>query len=114
MTESERKRRIGENEAVFRNVNEQIKAITSTLTTPMRTMSIVCECGLQSCTDRFEVTLTDYERVRSEPTQFFVKPGHDLPETETVVEKQPVYWIVEKDPGLPAAIARATDPNAGT
>lgn len=108
----ERKRRIGENEAIFRSVNEQIRAFDATLTAPTEGMRIVCECGARSCTDQFEIDLADYAKVRAESTLFIVKPGHDLPETETVVSRNEVYWIVQKDPGIPAAIARATDPNA--
>ena len=109
---SERKRRIGENEAIFRNVNEQVRGLTSKLATAAGTMKIVCECGARRCTDQFEIETASYAEVRADSTLFIVKPGHDLPETETVVAKNDVYWTVRKDPGIPAEIARATDPNA--
>lgn len=38
------------------------------------------------------------------------KPGHDVPETETVVDRRDGFWVVRKDPGGPAELARATDP----
>jgi hypothetical protein len=107
---NERKRRIGENEAVFRVVNEQIRGLSSTLVNATETMSIVCECGTRSCTVQFVIRPEEYQRVRDDPTLFLVRPGHDLPETETVVERADQYWVVRKDPGLPEAIARATDP----
>jgi hypothetical protein len=47
-------------------------------------------------------------RIREDAITFIVKPGHDFPETETVVAKEPEYWLVQKDPGMPAEIARAT------
>jgi hypothetical protein len=106
----ERKRRIGENEAVFRSVNEQISGLTGTLSTATETMSVVCECGARSCTERFDIEPDVYGEIREDPTLFMVKPGHDLPETETVVAKRGVYWIVKKDPGGPAQLARETDP----
>jgi hypothetical protein len=109
---NERKRRIGENEAVFRNVNEQISGVTTKLVAPVDTMRIVCECGARSCTEQFEIAPEDYERIRRDAELFVLKPGHDLPETETVVAKNDVYWTVRKDPGLPAAIAEATDPRS--
>lgn len=108
---NERQRRIGENEAIFRSVNEQVRGLTATLTTPGETLRIVCECGARSCTDQFEIDLPAYAETRSDSTLFLVKPGHDLPETETVVAKNDVYWTVRKDEGIPAEIARATDPN---
>ena len=107
---NERQRQIGENEAIFRSVNEQIEALSSTLTTVTDTMRIVCECGTRSCTDQFPIIPVAYARVREDPTLFLTRPGHDFPETETVVAKEEGYWVVRKNPGLPEAIARATDP----
>jgi hypothetical protein len=107
---NERKRRIGENEAIFRSVNEEVRKLTATLTTSSGTMKVVCECGVRSCTDQFQIEAAAYAEVRADPTLFVVKPGHELPETETVVAKNEIFWTVRKDPGVPAAIARATDP----
>jgi hypothetical protein len=109
---NERKRRIGENEAIFRSVNEQVRDLTDTLSTTTDTIKVVCECGARSCTDQFELMTDAYAEIRADSTLFVVKPGHDLPESETVIEKNNIYWTVRKDPGIPAAIARATDPNA--
>jgi len=107
---NERKRRIGENEAIFRSVNEQIRQLTGTLSTAADSMKVVCECGTRSCAVQFRIDTDAYAAVRADPELFIVKPGHDLPESETVVDKNNVFWTVRKDPGLPAAIARATDP----
>ena len=52
---NERKRRIGENEAIFRSVNEQVRGLTARLATATDTMRIVCECGARSCTDQFAI-----------------------------------------------------------
>ena len=105
---NERKRRIGENEAIFRSVNEQVSKLSDTFTAATNTMRIVCECGVQSCTVQIEITPETYRRVRADATLFMVRPGHDLPEAETVVEKTDGYWVVQKDEGLPAALAIAT------
>jgi hypothetical protein len=109
---NERKRRIGENEAVFRELNQQANALNGTVSSPADTMTVVCECGTRSCVDRFTIPPDAYTRVRDEPTLFITKPGHDFPETETVISKTDGYWIVQKEPGLPASIARATDPSS--
>lgn len=109
---NERKRRVGENEAIFRSVNEQVRGLTATLATDAGTMKIVCECGSRSCTDQFQIDLPSYVETRADATLFLIKPGHDIPETETVVAKNDVFWTVQKDPGGPAELARATDPNS--
>ena len=109
---NERKRRIGENEAIFRSVNEQVQALNATFSTVTNTMRIVCECGTRSCTDQIEITPEEYARVREDPTLFLTKPGHDFPETEQVARKTEHYWIVRKHPGVPELIAKATDRRA--
>ncbi len=106
---SERKRRIGENEAVFRALNEEVRGLNKAFAKDEHTMRVVCECGTTSCTDQFPIRVRAYVRVRQDPTLFVIRPGHDFPETETVVQKHQAYWIVRKDPGLPANLARATD-----
>jgi hypothetical protein len=108
---SERKRRIGENEAIFRSVNEEVSALSTTLSTATDSMRIVCECGARSCTVQFTIPKDEYAKVREDSTLFMIRPGHDHPEAETVVAKSDDYWVVRKNPGLPAELARATDPN---
>ena len=107
----ERKRRIGENEALFRKINEEVDELNRNLAQLTdETIHIVCECGNIECAERIVVPLDAYERVRSESELFFVVPGHELPSTEDVVEETPRYNVVRKHDGDPAAIARATDP----
>jgi hypothetical protein len=105
----ERARRVGENEALFRSVNEQVRGLNQTFLVEGR-MRIVCECGDQSCVEQIELAPNEYEQIRSEPELFALKPGHDAPGVETVVERFREYWIVRKDPGAPEQVALATDP----
>ena len=107
---SERKQRIAENEALFRSVNEQVQAVEESFAMPADVIVAVCECGDQSCLERIPLRPAEYERIRSNPLHFVVKPGHDAPEAERPVVENDRYWIVEKDPGVPDLIARATDP----
>jgi hypothetical protein len=106
---SEREQRVGENEALFRSVNEQVHDLNRTFLVegPLR---IVCECGEQSCIEQLEVVPAKYEAVRADPTLFFVRPRHDAADLETVVEQTDAYWVVRKVGGLPEQIARETDP----
>ena len=107
----DRARRIGQNEALFRTVNEEIEGLNRGMAEISdQTLHIVCECGLLECTLQLTVPLADYERVRQDPALFLVREGHELPDVETVVERTPRYWVVRKDPGAPEAVAYATDP----
>ena len=43
-----------------------------------------------------ELSIAEYESIRSSPTRFPVKPGHDYPEFERVVDENEHYIVVEK------------------
>ena len=107
----ERARRVGENEALFRSVNEQVRDLNQTFLVE-GTLRIVCECGEQSCIDQIELMPGEYEAVRSDSALFAVKPGHEVEDVETVVERKDGYWVVRKAPGAPQRIARETDPRS--
>jgi hypothetical protein len=101
-----REERIAKNEAVFRQVNERISDITD----HEELIEFLCECSDMDCIAPVAMTRVDYEHVRAESTWFFVVPGHSTDEIETVVERRPRFHIVQKDPGVPAAVAIETDP----
>lgn len=105
----ERQRRIGRNEALFREVNERIERVSASLRVTER-IAILCECGDESCTDKIDVSLPAYERVREDPTLFFVRRGHAQPDVEHVVEQRDDYEVVRKLAGPAAEMARALDP----
>jgi hypothetical protein len=105
----ERARRVGENEALFRSVNEQVRGLNETFLV-RDTLRIVCECGEQSCVEQIEIEPAAYEALRADSTLFAVKPGHEIPDLETVVVRHEGYSVVCKDRGEPEEIARETDP----
>lgn len=110
----DRARRIGENEAVFRAVNEEIESLSLNFAAISgETIHIVCECGDIGCFEQLAVPLRQYERIRAEPTAFITLPGHEKPDVETVVETTDTYYVVRKHEGGPAEAARATDPREG-
>ena len=109
MTE-ERERRIGRNEALFREVNERIERVSQALQVEPERLRILCECGDESCFEHIEVSLPDYERVRANSTLFFVRSGHEHTEVEEVVEEREEYNVVRKSEGPAAAQARELDP----
>jgi hypothetical protein len=109
---NERERRVGENEALFRSVNEQVRRLNTSLATVDGTMTIVCECGDERCLEQIRLGREEYAVVHGDDTQFIVIPGHVAEDVETVVARNDGYWIVKKDPGAPAELARATAPDA--
>src|SRR6185312_5371233 len=77
---SERERRVGMNESVFREVNEQIEELAEEL--DARTIEFVCECCDPACSERVSASLDAYEAVRSHADRFLLLPGHQRPELE--------------------------------
>ena len=58
------------------------------------------------------MTDIDYESIREHATYFGVVPHHEQPEIETVIERHPSYFVVEKREQDAQEVARDTDPRA--
>lgn len=87
--------RIARNESIAREVNEAIEQGRG----PADVQSPVafrCECGRFGCNTLIEVTMGEYERVRSHPRQFLIAIGHEEPELEQLVHVGQGYSVVEK------------------
>ena len=87
------------NEARLRTVNDRINAIdqeAGAWTNPKQRFGFQCECGNTDCRERVEMTLAEYERVRSQRDRFAVLPGHQTDEIERVVEACDRFLIVDK------------------
>jgi hypothetical protein len=109
----ERTRRVGRNEAVFREVNEQIESLNRGLAALSdNTMHIVCECADLLCAVQLTVPVSAYERIRSDSLLFFVEPGHEVPDVEEVVERDQGYFVVRKSEREAQQMAEETDPRA--
>ena len=106
----ERTRRIGLNEAMFREINERIEGLNEAFGSITGTMSVICECGEALCVEQIQVGVGDYERVRRDSALFIIVPGHEKPDVEDVVEHIDGYQLVRKAPGEPERVAEATDP----
>jgi hypothetical protein len=108
----ERRRRIGLNEALFREVNERVRGINAEFGERLAEAQFVCECGDDGCTARVVLPLTEYERIRSDPVLFIIFPGHEIAEVESVVEEHEAYHVIRKRAGEPRRIAEQTDPRS--
>lgn len=106
---SERTVRIAANEALFREVNEQI-ADPNTAAARRERLEVVCECGALSCSQPVSVSPDEYEDVRAHPTWFITKPGHQIEDVETIVEWHESFYVVAKKAGPAAELAKELDP----
>ena len=108
--QSARERRAGENQSLFREVNERINAVKESRAVWVTISEWVCECADEACTERIAMTPEEYEELRSNATHFAVAPAemHVVPEVERVVEERERYWVVEKQ-GEAAEVAEELD-----
>ena len=91
--------RVGRNEALFREVNERIRDVSTTLESVSGSSAVefVCECSRTECHASVGTELGDYERVREHPARFLVAVGHLWsPQAERLVEEHETFWILEK------------------
>jgi hypothetical protein len=99
---------IAKTEALFRNVNEEIREASGRFDAEVG--EFVCECGDPTCTEHVEVPLEEYEVVREHPTRFLVRPGHVKGPIEQVVERKHRYTVIEKVDRVIASIAERLNP----
>lgn len=100
--------RVARNEEVFHEVNRQIEKLEEKLGR-RKTFGILCECSKKHCLDTFEVAPDVFQRVRSNSLLFFVAPGHEDPEVERVIERNPQFFVVEKTGRAAEAVRERTD-----
>jgi hypothetical protein len=83
-----------QNEALFRAINEQVLSLEERFGNPNG--AFLCECADTGCLEKVFLHLDEYARIHAEDLRFFVVPGHERAENETVLERHPDYLVVEK------------------
>jgi hypothetical protein len=91
-----RTHRLAANEAIARQVNEQVEELAQRLSTHGEPLEILCECSLGNCTQRLHVPLTDYNRVREHDARFMLVDDHIVDELEKRVGEVGDATVVEK------------------
>jgi hypothetical protein len=99
--------KVARNQSLWREVNEKIRAVAET----SEHMQFLCECADMDCTETLNLTVAEYERIRSSGVRFPIASGHDFPEFENVVEENDGYVVVEKI-GMAAEEAEGLDPRS--
>jgi hypothetical protein len=100
--------RAAKNETLFRSVNEQIEKLGRE--SDQRHVQFVCECSNGACVDQIQLTVAEYEEVRSDGRWFAIVPGHLTEQIEHVVRTTDRYLIVEKDTAPAVEITEGSDP----
>ena len=102
--------RMAENEATFRDANEQIMKRAREYEFSDR-VPFLCECGEPTCREILRLTLEQYEEVRRAGTRFLLVPGHEavVDPSATIVNRTKEYVVIEKA-GIAGEIAERRDP----
>jgi hypothetical protein len=108
MTSDWRQKRIADNEASFRDINERLEEGLRQVRHTPELLQFICECGDRGCESSVRLTFDEYEALRRDSRRFAVVPGHVFLETERVVAGNDRYEVVEKV-GAAVEVADAAD-----
>jgi hypothetical protein len=87
-TATRERQRINATENLFRQVNERVKDLNERFGKDQgESILVICECGRESCIEQIEMTVAEYENIRSHPDVFAIKPDHAIRR----------YWTVSKN-----------------
>lgn len=90
--------RIGRADSAFRDANEQIQArAEEELTESGELVPFICECADEECATIVQLTLPEYEDVRTDSRQFVNVIGHQRAEgLVTIVSTKQNHLVVRK------------------
>ena len=108
----DRVRRVGENEALYRLVNERIKALSAGVAMTTREFGVICECAALACKNQIMIRPEVYEQTRARSDHFIVLRGHQVDDIESVIEDHETFLVIEKTPEEAKRVAEQMDPRA--
>jgi hypothetical protein len=69
----------------------------------------VCECGHLGCSTTIELSMVEYEAVRTNFDRFLLMPGHEIERIDEIVERHPNHLVIVKRAGEARRLAAITD-----
>jgi hypothetical protein len=106
-----REARAARNESRFREINERIERANEGSAFAFTVETWICECTNEACAERLQLSVEEYEAIRSDGTCFLVAPSkrHVCRDIETVTKHGTSYWVVKKN-GMAGKLAVRADP----
>jgi len=90
------RQRAARNQSLFRDVNERMDSLNTRFAGTGATPGYVCECHDSACAEMIAMPHEEYERIRRDPHEFFVVPGHEDLLVEEIVDKTDRWFVVRK------------------
>lgn len=91
------------NQALYREVNNRIAELASSLVGVGEPQSFICECSRLGCSAQVEVPPEVYAQICDKPGAFLVHPGHEDSVSEEILASQNNYAVVRLRPHTPPA-----------
>ncbi len=98
------RQRAARNQAVCRDVNDRIDELNEQLGSDDALPQYICECLDVSCGERIAIPHHDYLRIRRNPVEFVVVPGHEDLQVEQVIDRE-TSWLIVRKLGVGAKVA---------
>ena len=105
------KRRLADNEILFREVNERLHEQANGHGNDGHVYAFFCECSRTDCVERVHHTSAEYELIRADGARFILVAGHQIDAIEDVVARLDESVVVEKQ-GVAGERAETLDPRA--
>ena len=96
MSDEQTARRLVENEIMARTGNRNAGKAIANLALSVAKIMFFCECSNEACLERIPMSLATYTLMHQQNNRFIIKPEHATGSVESVVERNPNYWIVQK------------------
>jgi hypothetical protein len=87
--------RLRQTQELFRTANDRLRERAETFPEDVPAIPFLCECPDETCLGRIDLTLAQYEDVRSVPNRYVVLPGHAGTEHERVVDDRGDFQIID-------------------
>ena len=90
--------RLRQNEVLFRELNERLRALRHAHEPDPWSgrADYLCECADAGCLELIELALDEYDGARSNGGVFLVYPGHEGPDSGSVIERNDRFLLVER------------------
>lgn len=124
MSETMSKRRLAENEVIFRQANQKVakgfKKLKEVANEDMtkewlhrldEPVPFFCECSDEKCHKRIKLKPSEYDRLHQNNSQFVLYPGHNIASLERIVRSEDQYIVVEKFITPPETVTKLNKTN---
>ena len=102
------------NQALFREVNERVKEINDGFSPVVPSGGWICECANDTCAERIEMSVNEYESIRQYGARFFVAPSDEhlwSDVDQVIIDRNDRYWVIEQI-GRAGDLAKRSDPRS--